>query len=37
MSRRTSVPEEITAGWLVVQRLMQAYAKPDRAAGKAAV
>ena len=28
--------EEITAGWLVAQRLMQAYANPDRAAGKAA-
>lgn len=28
--------EEITAAWLVAQRLMQAYANPDRAAGKIA-
>jgi len=28
--------EEITAGWLVAQRLMQAYANPDRVAGKVA-
>jgi transposase len=28
--------EEITAAWLVAQKVMQAYANPDRAAGRAA-